>query len=185
MPIIAVTANAMQGDGYKCLQAGMDDYLSKPIRPEELSKILAKWLPKSETISSPATETLEAPTQPSPNDSSNSDPIDHDTLAELEILGGREFLQSMIHKFVEDALHCVTLIEQALDTQDFAQIQEAAHGLKGISRNMGADALPQVALDLETACKVEETTISPSFRATIQDVFQTTRQKLEDTLKNA
>ena len=172
MPIIAVTANAMQGDGYKCLQAGMDDYLSKPIRPEELSKVLAKWLPQSETISSPATEALEASSQSSPNDSSYWDFINRDTLDELEILGGREFLQSMIRRFVEDALQCVTLIEQALDTQDLAKVQEAAHGLKGIARNMGTDALAQVAVDLETACKAGETTFLSSFRETIQDSFQ-------------
>jgi len=184
VPIIALTANAMQGDRDKCLQAGMDDYLSKPICPEELSNILAKWLPQPEIALSPTTATLEASTHAPTHDSPDSDFINHDTLAELEILGGREFLQSMIQSFVEDALQCVTLIEQALDTQDLAKVQEAAHGLKGISKNMGANTLAQVALDLETACKAGEATFLSSFRSTIQESFQTTRQKLEDNLKN-
>jgi len=184
IPIVAVTANAMQGDRDKCLQAGMDDYLSKPIRSEELSNILAKWLPKAENRSSPAPGPLEASSQPSPHNSSYSDCIHQDTLDELEILGGREFLQTMIQKFMEDALECVILIEQALDNHDLSQIQETAHGLKGISRNMGANALAQVAVDLETACKAEGSTVPPSFRTTIQDVFQATRQKLKDSLKN-
>ncbi len=184
VPIIAVTANAMQGDREKCLQAGMDDYLSKPIRPEELSHILAKWLPKSESFSSPVAENNQASISSSPSNSTASDVINHGTLAELENLGGREFLQTMIQKFVEDSLECVTLIEQAIDNQDLAQIQEAAHGLKGISRNMGATALARVAVDLETACQGEATTTTHSLRATIQDTFQSTRQELENTLRN-
>jgi len=183
VPIIAVTANAMQGDREKCLQAGMDDYLSKPIRPEELSNILAKWLPKIDNRSSATPEPLEASSTPSPYDSSDSVVIHQDTLEELEIMGGREFLQSMIHRFVEDALECVTRIEQALDNHDLPQIQEAAHGLKGISRNMGAEALAQMALNLENACQIGKGAFLSSMPDTLQDVFQKTRQQLEESLK--
>lgn len=181
VPIIAVTANAMQGDREKCLQSGMDDYLSKPIRPEELSNVLAKWLPKAGALSPPVPIISEPSTRPSRHDSSHSNFIDQNTLFELEIMGGHEFLQSMIQRFVEDALQCVTLIEQALDSQDLPKANEAAHGLKGISRNMGANVLAQAAMDLETACKAGGPTLPPSFRTTIQDCFQQTRQELEKT----
>jgi two-component system sensor histidine kinase/response regulator len=185
VPIVAMTANAMPGDRGKCLESGMDDYLSKPIRPEELGKTLAKWLPRPETEPSPTPATLKASTPVPRNSDTNSEPINHATLADLESRGGQQFLQSMIHHFVEDALHCVTLIEQALDTNDLSTIQEAAHGLKGISRNMGADSLAQVAVDLEAACRAGDISVLPSFRSTIQASFQQTRQKLEATLKNA
>ena len=180
VPIIAMTANAMQGDREKCLQAGMDDYLSKPLRPEALSKVLAKWLPKTKPLASPATETSTPPTL---THSSPSPFINPETLEELEILGGREFLQTMVRNFVADALACVTLIEQGLDTQDLVKVQEAAHGLKGISRNMGADALAQIAVDLEAACTIGEVTPACSLRTILQESFQATSQKLETALK--
>jgi HPt (histidine-containing phosphotransfer) domain-containing protein len=163
----------------------MDDYLSKPIRPEELGRIFAKWLPQQTPNTSDENEPPSAHPLSSLAPSTAQPAVNVQTLKELEDLGGREFLQTMIQKFVEDALECVRLIEQALDIHDLAKIQEAAHGLKGISRNMGADALAQVAVDLETACKAEERTISSSSRANIQNIFQTTRQQLEDILKNA
>jgi CheY-like chemotaxis protein len=53
LPIIAVTANAMQGEAQRCLERGMDDYLSKPLRLTELGQMLAKWLPQTRTTAQP------------------------------------------------------------------------------------------------------------------------------------
>ena len=55
----------------------------------------------------------------------------------------------MVQKFIEEATDCVTAIEQALEVEDLAQLQETAHGLKGIARNMGADALARMVYELE------------------------------------
>jgi ammonium transporter len=183
--IIAMTANAMPGDREKCLEAGMDDYLSKPLRPDELSKVLAMWLPKAAIKLPSPVSTLETTIPLVKKEPMNSDPINQAILADLKAQGGIKFLHSIIQHFVEEALQCVTLIENALDTQDLEKVQEAAHGLKGISRNIGADALAQVAMDLENACRTKETAFLSSIPHTIQDVFQITRQKLEDTLHNA
>jgi CheY-like chemotaxis protein len=53
IPIIAMTANAMQGDREKCLQAGMDDYVAKPVTPQSLAEVLRKWLPKEPVVDGP------------------------------------------------------------------------------------------------------------------------------------
>ena len=184
VPIIAVTANAMQGDRDKCLQAGMDDYLSKPIRPEDLARVLAKWLPPhfSDTVSydTSAHQSLAPPqaarSVPPPT-------VNTRILQDIEDLGGREFLQTMIQKFVEDALACVTLMEQAIDGHDPAQLQDAAHGLKGIARNMGADALSELAMQLETACQAGDFKTLSNRRLELQDTFRRTQQELEETIQ--
>jgi CheY-like chemotaxis protein/HPt (histidine-containing phosphotransfer) domain-containing protein len=177
-PIIAMTANAMTGDREKCLSAGMDEHLSKPIRPEELARVLAKWLPQEAKETSPQ-DKAPPPLPPSVGHST----LNVRSLIELENLGGREFLQAMIQKFVEDALECVTLIEQALDAKNIHHLQEAAHGLKGISRNMGADSLAQLAMKIEADCKAGNAATMSEWSPRIQRAFQQTRQELEDVLR--
>ncbi|MBA3964355.1 MAG: response regulator [Nitrospirales bacterium] len=186
IPIIALTANAMQGDRDKCLHSGMDDYLSKPIRPEELTRVFAKWLPQqAQSPSCPKEPTASTPTLPSPVQSANCLAINPQTLKELEKLGGRAFLESMIQKFVEDALQCVTQIEHAMDTHNLTQLHEAAHGLKGISRNMGADSLAQLAVQIEAIGQAGEAAALSDWEPQLQDAFQQTRTELEDVVQRA
>ena len=185
VPIIAVTANAMPGDREKCQEAGMDDYLTKPIRPDELARILAKWLPPSDQ-GSPLPETVipQISRDQPPRTTTHSTIVNAHTLKNLEELGGREFLQAMIQKFVEDALACVTHIEQALDSHNPDQVQDAAHGLKGIARNMGAEALAELALHIETACRSGEGhTLSHSMNQ-LQATFTDTKQALEEIMRH-
>ena len=163
IPIVALTANAMPGDRERCLAAGMDDYLAKPIRPEELTQVLERWLPDdpeitdqhlqrgkghdmdraeeqgaTSTVSDLATDEVET-----------ASPIDPSRLQEWEELGGTEFVRRMAEQFVTDATHCAQALTQALDQQDDHELAEAAHGLKGICANIGATQLHQIAINIE------------------------------------
>jgi CheY-like chemotaxis protein len=184
-PIIAMTANAMTGDRETCLAAGMDEYLSKPIRTEELARVFAKCLPQQAHETSPQDKAPpSAVLPPPPSPSGGYSTLNAQTLRELEDLGGRKFLQALIQKFVEDALQCVTLIEQALEAHNIHQLQEATHGLKGIARNMGADSLAQLAVNIEAICQSGNTDGMTEWSPRIQTTFQQTRQELEEVLRN-
>ena len=163
VPIIAMTANAMPGDREKCLAAGMDDYLSKPLKAEDLANILNKWLPDSEQRTQEVEKASEPPSEPKllGDPAQKGSLVDHQegktalrsvdltVLEELRVLGGPELVTRMVNQFIKDATACVSAVERAVTGEDPAQLAEAAHGLKGICHNMGAKELAALCAKLE------------------------------------
>ena len=184
IPIIAMTANAIQGDREKCFKAGMDDYLSKPLRPEELARVLAHWLNQKVEHQAPGQPSLTHHSPPSPDvPVERAQPLQAlnlSTLQEWEVMAGKEFVGKMVRKFVEDATDCVTAIAKAIDNQEATHLTETAHGLKGICRNMGADVLGQVAYELEQASAGKLDRDIPAFLGKIHQEFQRVQAALKE-----
>jgi PAS domain S-box-containing protein len=132
LPIIAVTANAMQGEAQRCRDAGMDDYLSKPLRMSELAPLLAKWLPLSTPIWSAT----------SLQDLVGDNPALHKRLLE---------------KFLRSAEQQVTDLLAACAVNDAPTVQAVAHPLKSAARTVGALALGELCQALETAGRAGDT----------------------------
>ena len=147
VPIIAMTANAMRGDREACLAAGMDDYLWKPVKPEYLAQKLDKWLPKETNDEELEMPKMEHHSQPA--ETVQTSPVDSEVLREWQSLGGPAFVGRMVNQFIKDATACIQEVERAVESRNPAQLSEAAHGLKGICRNMGAN-------DLATLCEQME-----------------------------
>jgi signal transduction histidine kinase/DNA-binding response OmpR family regulator/HPt (histidine-containing phosphotransfer) domain-containing protein len=179
IPIVALTANALPGDRKKCLTAGMDEYISKPIRLEELALALERLLPvhpeDSYTLEPPialesdfnesnvsANHMNNDDSPISANKASNSEdenpsPMNHALFQEWQEHGGPEFVAKMAEQFVSDVMTCVRAIEQAFDQKDSHGLGEAAHGLKGICANMGATQLHHMAIKIEKASREGKT----------------------------
>ena len=141
LPIVAMTANAMAGDRQKCLDAGMDDYLAKPVTRAELQACIARW--RSARLTVP-----DSPQPPAERQARRPSVLDASVLGELrEVLGAE--VDRIIKVYLEDAPRQIAQLEHAAANEDPIGLRVAAHTLKSSSANVGATTLSEMARELE------------------------------------
>ncbi len=195
-PIIAMTANAMAGDRQKCLDAGMDDYMAKPMNIALLKRTLSRWLPAGR---GPSAATTAAPpgSQRSEQESSGAStgsaarPAAHPktpavvlevtVLNELRSLMGSDF-ESLVEVYLEDSPKALRNLLRAVEAGDTQAMVGPAHSLKSTSANLGALALAELARGMEHDAR-EGRIDNPSRRlAAMLKLYKRVAAALKETL---
>lgn len=157
VPIIAMTANALQGDRERCLQVGMNDYLTKPIEPLKLGEMLEKWLPDSHSQQEQGvlveenlkTEVTTTPVKVAPAI------FDYDQFLE-RMFADKELAQTILQTFLSVTPSLLQELEQSLQQGRTAEAVLKAHTIKGSAANINAEALRQIATEIEQLGKEQQ-----------------------------
>jgi CheY-like chemotaxis protein len=148
IPIIALTADAMQGTEQLCREAGMDDYLTKPLERMRLGKTLDRHLGSA----APELNVVERAT-PSPLPHVGADaPVDWDHIVAVSD-GDQQFAQELVQLFIDSGDATLRAIREALDRGDLVAMGTAAHSFKGSSANIRAESASAAAGRLEEAAR--------------------------------
>ena len=168
--IIAMTANVMAGDRAKCLEAGMNDYIAKPVDPEVLENSLSHYLSRRGGFNSPAVADLAPPSGAAiPGDRECTVLVDHvagqaedtpvtwDRAGLLKRVRGNEvLLLSLLQQFVQDMPSDIALLAQAVAAGDCSRVARLAHTIKGIAANMAGLTVQRLSATIEEAALSED-----------------------------
>ncbi|MGD1713328.1 response regulator [Dapis sp. BLCC M172] len=174
--IVAMTANAMQGDREKCLNAGMDDYIAKPVRREALSTALSKCgLSATETI-------VKQEKAPAPE---SEIVIDKAVLEELKEMAGYdpEMVVEIINCYLEDTPKLLNEITQAIEKEQAELLQKSAHTMKSSSASVGATNLSQLCKELESIGRGGATEGTDVILSQVKAEYERVENALRDELQ--
>jgi PAS domain S-box-containing protein len=168
IPVIAMTAYATEGDRERCLAAGMDAYVSKPISAAKLFKAIEVFMAPEESAKS--------------TDGQKSDSLNKDGLIK-SFENDHSLLQELVEIFINDYPQLLTTLRKSLETTDAKTFSRTAHSLKGMLRNFQADAAAETAFDLEKRGQQGQLEGVDQIIESLAGQLDNVAQKLKDLIK--
>jgi CheY-like chemotaxis protein/HPt (histidine-containing phosphotransfer) domain-containing protein len=179
--IIAMTANAMQGDRDLCLRAGMNDYVSKPVQVAELTAALERWATKP-MAPTPITQAESLPLAPLLPDLSQEPVLDQRVLASLraeQMPGELDLVKELMGLYLEESVTQMAQIREAVAQHAAQPLRHAAHTLKGSSASLGVKQVAAVSAALENLGRVGKLEQAEALVQALETAYQRAVQALE------